>query len=153
MDGLGEGEPGGIPDPGGFRVGAARRGDVDRVAAVPVHGLGLAAGRDGSGPEGRVVLRGDGPFGRGRVQPRVEHHEGVVPVHERVPEEGAGAGPVVPVADVAVLELDDEGFLVDGLEALEAGGVGFPDKKEGRRQGGGKQDDSFHGLDRLMMLR
>ena len=50
-------------------------------------------------------------------------------------------------------ELDHEGFLVVGLEALDAGGLGFPDKKEGRREGGGKQDDSFHCLDRLMSLR
>ena len=167
VDGLGEGEPGGIPDPGGFRVGAARRRDVDLVAAtflhwlgeaevqpvvqfgregvVPVHGLGFAAGRDRDGPEVGVVFGGDGPSGRGRVQPRVEHHEGVVPIDERVPEEGTGTGPVVPVADVAVLELDDEGFLVDGLEALETGGLGHATKKEGRREGCAQEDYSFHG--------
>ena len=118
---------------------------LGREGVVPVHRLGLAAGRDGDGPEIGIVRRGDGPSGHGRVQPRVEHHEGVVTVHEGVPEEGAGAGPVVPVADVAVLELDDEGFLVDGLEALETGGVGHATKKEGRRKGCAQEDYSFHG--------
>ena len=76
----------------------------------------------------------------------MEHHEGVVPVDEGVPEEGTGTGPVVPVADVAVLELDDEGFLVDGLEALEPGSMDHVTRKEGRCKRGAAEDKSFHGL-------
>ena len=118
--------------------------EFGREGVVPVHGLGLAAGCDCDRPEVGVVLRGDGPPGHGRVQPRVEHHEGVVPVDEGVPEESAGTGSVVPIADVAVLELDDEGFLVDGLEAFEPGGMRLSTRKEGRRKDGAEQGDSFH---------
>ena len=166
MHGLGLPGPVIVLDLGGGDVGTARGRDVDRVDApflhrlgetevqpvvefgregvVPVHRLGLAAGRDRDGPEVGVVLRGDGPAGRGRVQPRVKYHEGVVPVDESVPEEGAGTGSVVPIADVAVLEHDDEGFLVDGLEAFKPGGMRLSTRKEGRRKDGAEQGDSFH---------
>ena len=79
----------------------------------------------------------------------MEHHEGVVPIDERVPEEGAWTGSVVPVTDVAVLEHDHQGFLVDGLEAFKPGGMHLSTRKEGHRKDGASEENSFHDLSLL----
>ncbi len=147
------------------RIGAAAGGDPDRIGmalfhglrkpeedpvlqfalepVVPVHGLGLAGNGGFHRPEGTVVGGSDHPARLDRIQPGEEGQEGVVPLDESVPEIGAGTGPVVPVADVPVLETDDEGFLVDDLDTFEAGRL-RPEARKEARQGEGRRQHGFH---------
>jgi len=165
MDRFRETVPDVEPDTRLGRIGAAAGGDPDRIGmalfhglrkpqedpvfqfalepVVPVHGLGLAGDGGLHRPEGTVVRRSDHPAGLDRIQPGEEGQEGVVPFDESVPEIGACTGPVVPVADVPVLEADDEGFLVDDLDAFETGRF-RPESGKEARQGEGRRQHGFH---------
>ena len=121
---------------------------------VPVHGLGLAGNGRLHRPEGTVVHRSDRPPRPDRIQPGKEGDEGVVSLDESVSEIGAGAGSVVPVADVSVLEPDDEGFLVDDLDALETGRSRLEGRKEARQGEGRRQHVfNFHIISRFTSSR